>query len=210
MTAPVPRSEREWQRRRQEILAAATRLFTTLGYGGTTMQAIAEEAEFSVGYLYRHFPGKEELLREIMAEHFELMRGIRREVRNDPAFTPLEAVRHELILVCEHLNDYPGLLAIFRSSDGIESELKDQLCSEFRREDEHQLRKAMELGEIEHGDPVLLAAAFDGVFWGLVQLIQDSGRPERYLQIPGIVDELILAPLERKAPRDPNPTRKSR
>jgi AcrR family transcriptional regulator len=46
---------------RQRILEGAHRAMLAGGYRGTTMPAIAAEADVSVGLLYRYFSGKEEL-----------------------------------------------------------------------------------------------------------------------------------------------------
>ena len=46
---PATRRERELARHRQEILDAAVHLFAENGFHPTTMQMIAERAEFSVG-----------------------------------------------------------------------------------------------------------------------------------------------------------------
>jgi AcrR family transcriptional regulator len=47
---------------RKEVLAAAKQLFLTQGYGSTSMRDIAKAAgNLSVGSLYNHFAGKEEL-----------------------------------------------------------------------------------------------------------------------------------------------------
>jgi len=44
-----------------QILAAAKELFTSLGFGATSMDAIARTANVSKATLYAHFSGKEEL-----------------------------------------------------------------------------------------------------------------------------------------------------
>lgn len=55
------RKEREKERRRQQIMVAAKRVFVTKGFGGTTMEDIAREAELSAGTLYLYFKNKNEL-----------------------------------------------------------------------------------------------------------------------------------------------------
>jgi AcrR family transcriptional regulator len=69
----MSRKEREFQARRQEILAAATRLFANQGYHGTSMSEIAREAEFSTGSLYNFFRNKEELYFELLQEKISLL-----------------------------------------------------------------------------------------------------------------------------------------
>jgi len=55
------RRNRERERRRQQILIAARRVIVEKGYGNSTMETIASEAELSPGTLYLYFKSKEEL-----------------------------------------------------------------------------------------------------------------------------------------------------
>jgi AcrR family transcriptional regulator len=55
------RKEREKERRRQQIIVAAKRVFSENGFNKATMEDIAREAELSPGTLYLYFKNKEEL-----------------------------------------------------------------------------------------------------------------------------------------------------
>ena len=55
------RKERERERRRQQIIVAAKRVFIRKGLSKTTMEDIANESELSPGTLYLYFKNKEEL-----------------------------------------------------------------------------------------------------------------------------------------------------
>jgi AcrR family transcriptional regulator len=55
------RKEREKERRRQQIIVAAKRVFSNKGFNKTTMEDIAKESELSPGTLYLYFKNKEEL-----------------------------------------------------------------------------------------------------------------------------------------------------
>lgn len=55
------RKEREKERRRQQIIVAAKRVFSERGFNKATMEDIAKEAELSPGTLYLYFKNKEEL-----------------------------------------------------------------------------------------------------------------------------------------------------
>jgi len=55
------RKEREKERRRQQIMVAAKRVFSDKGFNKATMEDIAQEAELSPGTLYLYFKNKEEL-----------------------------------------------------------------------------------------------------------------------------------------------------
>lgn len=50
---------------REKILATALELFTTKGYFNTSMQDIRRGADISIGAVYHHFSGKEEIAKAI-------------------------------------------------------------------------------------------------------------------------------------------------
>jgi len=60
---------------RREIVAAATRLFAELGYGGVSIEAVLAATGVSRGALYHHFAGKEALFEAVYeAMEADLMR----------------------------------------------------------------------------------------------------------------------------------------
>jgi TetR/AcrR family transcriptional regulator len=60
------RKERERNRRRNDIIDAAEKVFMTKGFENATMDDVAEEAEFSKGTLYTYFQSKNELCLSIV------------------------------------------------------------------------------------------------------------------------------------------------
>jgi AcrR family transcriptional regulator len=56
------RQQRRIERRRQEILAAAARVFAEKGYANSTTKEIAAAADLAEGTLYNYFSGKREIL----------------------------------------------------------------------------------------------------------------------------------------------------
>jgi TetR/AcrR family transcriptional regulator, mexJK operon transcriptional repressor len=67
----VPRGER----RREELIDVAEKMFLERGFAETTMQLIAEEAGASKETLYRHFESKELLFAEIVSRKARLISG---------------------------------------------------------------------------------------------------------------------------------------
>jgi AcrR family transcriptional regulator len=57
----LDRKEREHLAHRKEILSAAEKVFAAKGFFRTTMNEIAEAAEFGTGTLYKYFSSKEDL-----------------------------------------------------------------------------------------------------------------------------------------------------
>jgi AcrR family transcriptional regulator len=55
------RKQRDRERRRQQIIVAAKRVFSEKGFSKSTMEDIAREAELSPGTLYLYFNNKDDL-----------------------------------------------------------------------------------------------------------------------------------------------------
>lgn len=68
MSNSISRKEREKTRHRMEILESAEELFAEKGFHRTTVEDVAERAEFSVGTLYNFFSSKEELYQSLLKE----------------------------------------------------------------------------------------------------------------------------------------------
>ncbi len=98
MTAAVATHDR-----RGEILAAALRCFTRSGYARASIADVVRESGASVGSIYHHFGGKEELAAALYVEgladyHRGLLRTLRRE--HDTSEATIKAiVRHHLAWV---------------------------------------------------------------------------------------------------------------
>lgn len=59
---------------KNQMLQAAERVICRRGYGATTMDEIAREAEFSKATLYKYFRNKGEILLELILKHVEEIR----------------------------------------------------------------------------------------------------------------------------------------
>jgi AcrR family transcriptional regulator len=87
-------SERR-QETREEVLAAASRVFARNGFHATSLDAVAEEAGFSRGAVYYNFADKEELFLELLdrrcAERARDIREVFGTGRDDLATTAEQA-----------------------------------------------------------------------------------------------------------------------
>jgi AcrR family transcriptional regulator len=64
----MPRRQEKKAATREEILAAARRLFAARGWEGTTTKAVAEAAGVGAGTIFLHFPDKAALLHAALGE----------------------------------------------------------------------------------------------------------------------------------------------
>ncbi len=94
-------------RSRERVLAAARRLFAERGFAPVTMRAIGEAAGLDNSSLYRHFPGKSALAREVLDLAFA---DLERAVAPAAAATPstLEGAIDLVTAIALHLWDHPA------------------------------------------------------------------------------------------------------
>lgn len=101
----LSRKERERLAHRREILEAAERVFARNGYRGSTVEQIAQEAEFAVGTLYNFFKSKEELYEEVLASLIEealALFGKRVASQADPVAAVVALIELRLAFLDEH------------------------------------------------------------------------------------------------------------
>jgi AcrR family transcriptional regulator len=78
----------------EQILDAATRVLASSGYGQMSTNRIADEAEVSVGSLYRYFADKEQIFEELRARVTEeIMGDLTRAIAEAVGRPPYDGVR---------------------------------------------------------------------------------------------------------------------
>ena len=108
----ISRKERETQLRRQIILEAAEKMFLSEGYEETTMDEIANEAEFSKGTVYKYFVSKDELYIAIGSKAYDLIIKYTKDFieKEEPGMKQLMAIGYAYY---EFTKDYPNYASIF-------------------------------------------------------------------------------------------------
>jgi len=90
IAAPQPRKKEKRQERETLILAAAEKVFAEAGFGGATMQLIADMAGLPKANLHYYFPTKEALYRRVVQDIFQIW--LRAADGFDNASGPAEAI----------------------------------------------------------------------------------------------------------------------
>ena len=188
------RKEREQQRHQREILQAAVTLFAELGYHQTTMQMVAEKAEFSVGYLYKHFSGKEEMYQALLAFHLESLDAIF-AVQKELGLPPLEELHSGYRAVCEHFNHYRQFMRIYHEEVAAEPGELQQSKERHFQDLRDLLQRAMDEGQIRPMDANVLAAAMHGATRELFARLAASEEADPFSELPDILFRIFLDPL---------------
>jgi len=165
-------------KRRREILAAASRLFRSRGLHATGMREIAAELGMTAGILYYYFPSKQDLLAFCQLEALGLLLELAEGVAE--ATSPVDEKLHRLIrghvLV---LNDsIPGSLAHLEVNEVPDARRGEIL--ELRRRYEATyvaiLEEGIASGALRPVDPRLATLALLGAINWTVQWFHEDGR----------------------------------
>src|SRR5262245_7846360 len=99
------------ERRREEILAAAARLFAERGYSETDTQELIDELGVGKGTLYRYFPSKRDLF---LAAADRVMRQLRAHVDQAAATAcdPVERVSVAVRAFLSYCSDHPEFVEL--------------------------------------------------------------------------------------------------
>ncbi|MFQ3649888.1 MAG: TetR/AcrR family transcriptional regulator [Gemmataceae bacterium] len=92
--------------RRDDILAAAARVFARHGYAGTEMQAVADEAGLAKGTLYLYYEGKEQLFLDAVDRGVLRMKEFIHSAV-DQISDPLERIETAIIAYMNYFADHP-------------------------------------------------------------------------------------------------------
>ena len=171
------RKEREKERRRQQIIVAAKRVFSEKGFNKATMEDIAKEAELSPGTLYLYFKNKEELYASLSLRILQYLH-IRVTHVNKEADLPPDKKLKALMEAMYDVYDFDPLIIInmfhLQSSETLKN-LSEALLEEIKELSQKSIgaiAKIFEVG-IEEGlyvdhHPVALADIFWSMFSGVV------------------------------------------
>ena len=171
------RKEREKERRRQQIMVAAKRVFSDKGFNKATMEDIAQEAELSPGTLYLYFKNKEELYASLSLRILQYLL-IRVEHVNEEKDAGPEEKLKSLVDAMYDVYEFDPLIIInmfhLQSSETLKN-LSPQLMEEIKVLSRKSLgsiaqifKEGVENGIFIDKHPVALADTFWALFSGVV------------------------------------------
>jgi AcrR family transcriptional regulator len=178
------RREREKKMRRRQIMDAAKMVFASKGFGGATMENIAEKAEFSPATLYLYFKNKDALFASLNLRMLQDLIARMDDVRDQKNLSPEKRIMAlEKALYDVYLSDPLNVVNVLRfQSKGRLRNLSPELSSEIRDCTKQYIKAIADLFEegVREGvfldcHPVAFAEIIWSVFTGLV-LYEDTRK----------------------------------
>jgi AcrR family transcriptional regulator len=179
--------------RRQEILDAAFQEFSTKGYAGASMEAIARRARASKETLYAWFKNKETLLNTLFAARLDGMSGRAAAAAraDDSAASVLPIIAENLIRFMLAMEPLSQAIDVGKAGDKALRLLGQTISEERARFVDYLLRRRAE-GDI----------AFDDDPFELASLFVAMAQAEWSLRLgTGMLDELTDGMIEEHARR---------
>ncbi|MEJ2039879.1 MAG: TetR/AcrR family transcriptional regulator [Desulfosarcinaceae bacterium] len=171
------RKEREKERRRQQIIVAAKRVFSEKGFNKATMEDIAKEAELSPGTLYLYFKNKEELYASLSLRILQFLHIRVAHVNKESSFSPVQKL-DALMEAMYDVYDFDPLIIInmfhLQSSETLKN-LSDDLLVEIKDLSRKSIgaiatifKDGIDNGAFKDRHPTALADIFWSLFSGVV------------------------------------------
>ncbi len=113
----LSRRERDRLRHKEEIVAAALKLFSERGFHNVSMQEIAAQAEFATGTLYNFFPSKDALFDELLKGSVERITGELVAILDLPG-TEVERLSHYFRSMPAQLEAHAPFIKLYVSEVG--------------------------------------------------------------------------------------------
>ena len=128
------RKERERERRRQQIIVAAKRIFSEKGFTRARMEDIANEAELAPATLYIYFKNKEELFASFSFNLLQCLSAKLKTIVNDSSATPEDKLANLRVALYEiYAFDPWGMGSMLQVQSGeIFSNLSSDFLQTFR------------------------------------------------------------------------------
>lgn len=171
MVEKKERKKRDTSKKREEILAAAVKLFSEQGYDGTSMDKIADQAGVSKITIYKHFEKKENLFLEIVSD-FLKESGKRKPIGYDQKRAISEQLRDFIdaelywIMDSEERGKSRVLASVYLFR--IDFVLKTMKAHPFHVDFINWLNDAKEDGKITFEKPEMAAQIFYGMIEGCI------------------------------------------
>jgi TetR/AcrR family transcriptional regulator len=199
---------------RAQLLDAAEEVFGLKGFHDTSLKEIAERAEYSVGSVYSFFASKDDLFRQIFIRRgSQFMTGMAQVVDQDRS--PRELLHALVEFQVEFFRKHKrfGRLFLRYSSSAL---MSDERLADSAVTDNYEeaMRRQAELfaygqrvGELQKGDPVVLARMLSGVvsaFQALDPAVMSDDPAARTLmstdELHGLVDRtFVVEPTENRS-----------
>lgn len=176
--------QRNHERMRQRILAAALALFTSEGYDQTTMDTIAQQAEVGRATLFKYFPTKSSLLLPLSQQILfaELRPKVDARLAQQP--TTAEALHYYFDLIGQRLRELSDVARALIKVIGMDEAEAAEHVPNFAATLQTILEYGQERGEVRRDIPAEMLSDYISFMYGkLLNHMVSADEIESYTSV---------------------------
>jgi AcrR family transcriptional regulator len=160
---PAGRREQTKARNRAVLLAAAHRVFATLGFDAASVRDIVRATDLSVGTFYQYFRDKDEVFAAVVEDVQGALRQRLREARRDRRLSFEQRIHAAYLAVFRFACEERPLFEVLHRNQGRLSRAADPGIGLALQELAEDLGPDLASGRLAREDPELVAAAMIGM-----------------------------------------------
>jgi len=155
---------------RNEIISVARKVFSRLGYKGTTMEEIARASKKGKSSIYYYYKSKEEIFEAVVVrEAQELKKQLEKVIHSGQ--TPMERLKDYMMFRVYHVKTVSNFYSVINEDSFEQMKFVERIRSKFEDEEYKMVLNILERG-VEEGDfvinnPHIGAIAFTTMLKGL-------------------------------------------
>jgi AcrR family transcriptional regulator len=184
--------------RQEQILKAATEVFSRKGYAAATVPEIALMAGVAVGTIYLYYPSKRELFIAVIRNLIittpllDLIEKIPREQDSDLIFKRILQDRFDLIKN-EAFSRMPSLMGEVQRDPELKALWNEKFIQPFMSQMDGMFRLMMASGKVRQMEPAVAARAVGGMILGflMLRIMEGDASPINRLPQEKVVEDLM-------------------
>lgn len=179
----MSRKEKEKLSKEEDIISAAEKVFTIMGYNKATMEDIANEAQFTRKTVYQYFTDKDDLFFTVIIRGFKRLLFYCKEDIS-AGITGFENLRKIAFAYVRFYHDHPGTLQLMNYFECIKSCKNDLRLEEFNEISRLlvlEISKVIDQGKADGSirtdlDTIKLTLSAEFLISGFFQMLSVSGK----------------------------------
>jgi AcrR family transcriptional regulator len=166
------RREKEYNKKRAEILKSAERIFSSKGFYKSSMAEISFKSRFAVGTLYNFFKNKNDLYFSVIEEKMaSLLEKMRVEIQDSNNISSIGIIRRVVEIIFKYFEENKNFFKIYMIDRiRFEWELKDELGKRIHKmyilymeTVKNIIKDGINMGELKGRDPEELSFTLLGI-----------------------------------------------
>lgn len=174
---------------KRKIFETSMKLFAQKGYDATSIEEITGKVGVAKGTLYYHFSSKEEIFEFLIEEGVKLLKNSI-EIKTAKLTNSLDKIRAIVLIQLKILVKYEDFMTIVLSEiwgTGKRSKICKKYIFEYIQMIEEIAKEGITKGEIENGDPNVIAS---GIFGFASSSLIYKMRNNKDINVPELYKEI--------------------